>query len=55
MSKFSNEHALHMDVNSSNVNRRVLVNYKKDSDSVSVEYSTSAIPVKMSEEKRGNM
>ncbi|MDR2609037.1 MAG: hypothetical protein LBC06_00390 [Rickettsiales bacterium] len=47
MSEFSNEHALHMDVNSSNVNRRVLINRKKNSDSVSVECSASAIPVKV--------
>ncbi|MDR2978626.1 MAG: hypothetical protein LBU56_04475 [Rickettsiales bacterium] len=55
MRKLSDEHALHMDVNSSNVNRRVLINCKKDSDSVSVKCSTSTIPVKVPGGKQGNM
>ncbi|WP_264331244.1 hypothetical protein [Wolbachia endosymbiont (group B) of Erebia ligea] len=43
----NSKHKLHMDVNSSNVCRRVLIDCEKNSDSVGVRYDTSMIPIQV--------
>lgn len=51
MEALNSKHKLHMDVNSSNVCRRVLIDCEKNSDSVGVRCDTSMIPIQVSGEE----
>ncbi len=51
--ELSNKYGLHMDINSSNVNRRVLIDREKNSNSVRVKCNASTIPIEVPGEKIG--